>query len=414
MQPSNGIFRLTALVAVLTASLVTNNAWAAPEYKVLHAFGTGNDGAGVWSSMVFDEKGDLYGTTSGGGSDGVGTVFELTPHAGGAWTETVLHNFTGNDGGAVFGGLVFDAGILYGTTTKGGAHGFGTVFELRHEADDWDLSVLYSFCARQQCKDGGGPLAGVAIDRRGNLYGTAGLAFELLHVSSGWKEKILYEFCSKRNCSDGNAPTAGLILDPSGNLFGATAAGGSDKECPTGGCGIAYELHRMADGKWKETVLHDFGSFRGDGVGPGNNALVMDGSGNLYGTTLAGGSGKGQCGGTVFKLTPQAKGKWHETVLRSFGAGTDGCLPVGVVLDKTGDIYGATGYGGDSRCGCRVVYKLTPSTSGKWKYTVLHTFTGPDGVEPAASLILDRKGNLYGTTATGGAGGAGVAFELTP
>jgi uncharacterized repeat protein (TIGR03803 family) len=176
--------------------------------------------------------------------------------------------------------------------------------------------------------------------------------------------------------------------------------------------GVVYELSPRTDGGWKKRILHDF-CFKGppncqDGHTPGVGALTMDSSGNVYGTTAGGGC----CGGTVFRLTRQADGRWKETVLYDFRGGASGFEPgAGVVLDKAGNLYGTTIYGGSC---CGVVFKLSPKENGKWKYTVLHTFTGYDGAQPDANLIRDDNGNLYGTTATGGAGGAGVAFELTP
>jgi uncharacterized repeat protein (TIGR03803 family) len=177
-----------------------------------------------------------------------------------------------------------------------------------------------------------------------------------------------------------------------------------------------YRLRRSASG-WKESVLYSFGDFHDDGQIPGVGALVSDGSGNLYGTTVQG--GRNTCVdvgcGTVFKLTPGANGDWKETILYSFKGNANGSGPgAGVVLDAAGNLYGTTVYGGTTSCSCGVVYKLAPGSSGKWTYTVLHRFTGSDGAQPDANLILDSKGNLYGTTITGGAGGYGVAFELTP
>jgi len=138
----------------------------------------------------------------------------------------------------------------------------------------------------------------------------------------------------------------------------------------------------------------------------------MDSSGSLYGTTSGGGAFTSQCScGTVFKITPGSNGKWKETILHSFTLGAGGEGPsAGVVMDNAGNLYGTTSAGGSS-CGCGLIYKLAPGSNGKWTYTVLHRFTGADGAGPNANLILDSNGNLYGTTTTGG---AGVAFELTP
>jgi uncharacterized repeat protein (TIGR03803 family) len=403
-------FSLTAaLLLVLTA---VPYAHSSPKYKVLHAFTGGKDGGGLWSSLTFHQAGNLYGTTSGDGAYGYGTVFELTQGAAGQWSETVLYSFhdpyTTNDGGIPFGSVVFDpSGNLYGTTSKGGGPStWGTVYKLTPGSGSWTETIIHGFGPHDHA---GGPYAGLIIDEKGDLYGIAGAAFELMRGSNGWKEKILYEFCSKQNCSDGNAPFAGLIFGASGDLYGTTEAGGAHK------AGTVYQIRHTAGG-WKESVLHSFPALSSDGQVPGVGALVSDGSGSLYGTTSQGGSHiciDVGCG-TVFRLVRET-GHWTETILYNFVGDKKGSGPgAGVVMDKKGNLYGTTVYGGSTLCGCGVVYKLSPSSNGKWKYTVLHTFTGSDGAQPDANLILDSKGNLYGTTATGGAGGAGVAFELTP
>jgi uncharacterized repeat protein (TIGR03803 family) len=396
------IVTLSAVAAVLMTACA---AWAAPKYKALHAFGNGQDGAGTWGSLLRDSQGNLYGTTGGGGLYGYGTAFELTPQSGGKWSESILHNFdrNGHDGYGSTANLIFGGGgSLYGTTTYGGDYGYGTVFELTPGSGGWSETVLFSFDAT----NGGGPYGGVAIGPDGNLYGTAGIAFELTRTSGEWTESVLHRFSGKHG--DGNGPFAGLILDGHGNLYGTTRNGG--KKCSgDSSCGTVYELSPLAGGGWEEAVLFRFDSY--DGAWPGLGTLAMDGSGNLYGTTVNGGC----CGGTVFRLTPQADGRWKETVLHDFEQGASGFEPgAGVVRNKAGNLYGTTIYGGSPNCDCGVVYKLSPKKNGKWKYTVLHTFVGSDGAQPDANLILDDKGNLYGTAATGGQYGAGVVFEVTP
>jgi len=163
------------------------------------------------------------------------------------------------------------------------------------------------------------------------------------------------------------------------------------------------------DGKWKETILHRFQAY-GDGSTPGTGALVLDSTGNLYGAV---GGGRKRFG-LVYRLSHTLTG-WKETVLYNLPGGAGGDTPSsGVVMDKNGNLYGVTIAGGDRNCQCGVVYKLTPTTEGKWTYAVLHRFTGFDGAQPVANLILDSKGNLYGTTEVGGSGGGGVVFEITP
>jgi uncharacterized repeat protein (TIGR03803 family) len=376
---------------------------------VLHAFTGGKDGGGLWGSLLLDRHGNVYGTTYFGGPKMAGgTVFKLTSKANGRWSLSTLHAFGGSgDGGASTAGLIFDpAGNLYGTTRLGGSHGYGIVFQLRPVArGGWAEKVLYNFSFYG---DGCCPYAGVVMDGVGNLYGTAGSAFDLSPGRKRWTETILHSFTCQHG--DGCGPFAGLILDATGNLYGTTEHGGTSKNCGSG-CGIAYELRHMPDGTWKETILHSFGN-SGDGAFPGVGALVFDKSGNVYGTTDIGGP-NGY--GTVFKLTSGSDGRWKETILHGFTQGADGDhVSAGVVMDKAGNLYGTTIAGGDPNCDCGVVYKLSPGSNGKWTYTVLHRFTGYDGAEPDANLILDNKGNLYGTTATGGAHGGGVVFQVTP
>jgi uncharacterized repeat protein (TIGR03803 family) len=177
-----------------------------------------------------------------------------------------------------------------------------------------------------------------------------------------------------------------------------------------GGCGTAFELSPTSDGKWKETILHDFQAYW-DGAFPGLGALILDGSGSLYGTAAGGNTGHG----VIFKMSRGSDGRWKETVLYNIQGGANGDDPAaGVVMDKAGSLYGTTIAGGDPNCSCGVIYKLAPGSKGKWTYSVLHRFTGYDGAQPDANLILDDKGNLYGTTAAGGTYNYGVAFELTP
>ena len=419
---SGAVLRLTIVAVALT---ILPAALAGPKYKVLHAFGFGKDAGGLLSNLTFDKKGNLYGTTSGGGTHNEGTVFELSPSLGGRWKETVLHSFYyRSDGNFPYGGLIFDgAGNLYGTLSTGGAHQAGAAFELTPTSGGWTETILHSFCSAQQCTDGSGPFSGLIADPAGNLYGATfgggqygdGAMFELLPGSDGWTESVTYSFCAQFHCTDGDGPYAGLTWDARGDLYGTTEFGG--KGFPD--YGTAFELKHNTDGTWQHILLHSFPSFPGDGevVYAG---LVLDGSGNLYGATNSGGGhGCGQtltCG-TVFKLSPDSNGHWKETILYRFPNPSEGFSPgASLVFDQAGNLYGTTALGGINACanGCGVVFELTPGSNGTWKYGVLHRFTGSDGANPAAALTLDQKGNLYGTTTLGGPGGYGVVFEITP
>ena len=160
-------------------------------------------------------------------------------------------------------------------------------------------------------------------------------------------------------------------------------------------------------------MLHSFPAFNSDGSVL-YDGVVVDKAGNLYGATAQGGSST-NCG-VIFKLSPKADGKWDETILYDFPKPTEGCGSSTLTFDKKGNLWGTAG-GGTGECngGCGVVFKMTPAAKGKWKYSVVHDFTGTDGAYPAAAVVFDQHGNLYGTTELGGPGhSVGVVFEITP
>lgn len=277
---------------------------------ILHSFGKGTDGAlPVVAGLVFDTAGNLYGTTEAGGVYGVGAVFRLTPGADGSWKESVLHSFNpnGKDGVYPEAGLTFDAaGNLYSTTASGGAYNYyGTVFELSPRAGgQWTEKVIYSFNGA----DGGYPQAGLIFDAAGNLYGTTfsggvysyGTVFQLAKKTRGkWTEKVLHSF--DRLSKNGSYLDASLIMDAAGKLYSTTFLGGDMSGCAGSGCGLVFELARSTNGKWRERVLHRFHDTNGDGFGP-LAGLVLDAAGNLYGTTRQGGAYYFY--GTVFEITP--------------------------------------------------------------------------------------------------------------
>jgi uncharacterized repeat protein (TIGR03803 family) len=245
----------------------------------------------------------------------------------------------------------------------------------------------------------------------------------MLVAPTAWGErKILYSFTG---LADGNAPASGLVLDAAGNLYGTTPSGGSQAgQCLSiGGCGVVFELTPNSDGTWTDTTIHTFVGVA-DGIQPHGN-LVLDGSGNLYGTTIYGGNGCTgyySCG-TVYELSPDGTGSWTETIIYTFKGGTDGNYPqAGLIFDSAGNLYGTTGFGANSACnglGCGTVFELTPSQNGTWAEHVLYAFQdGTDGAEPGSALTFDKAGNLYGTAAIGGTltcnppYGCGTIYEL--
>jgi uncharacterized repeat protein (TIGR03803 family) len=273
MSRNKNLFRLSEamLVAITVILVLAPGAWAQGKYKILHRFrqGTG-DGVDPTAGLIFDQSGNLYGVTEFGGAADIGAVFALIPQADGSWKEDILHSFVGGtDGYYPYGDLVFDEkGNLYGTTSLGGASDAGTVFKLAPNSDGtWTESVLYSFCSLANCTDGVSPIAGMIFDRAGNLYGTAsdggggrfgnagGVVFELAPNSDGtWTESVLHTFCSLANCSDGENPTAGLIFDESENLYGTTPYGGSG--CYGRGCGVVFKLTPNSGGGRSKDRLH--------------------------------------------------------------------------------------------------------------------------------------------------------------
>jgi uncharacterized repeat protein (TIGR03803 family) len=344
---------------------------------ILHDFGSGTDGRNPDASLIFDAAGNLYGTTLGGGAgecnggaNSCGTVFELVASAGGGWTEKVLYSFGGNstDGYGPSGSLIFDAaGNLYGTTGTGGVYGFGTVFELSPtEGGAWTEKVLHSFTGT----GGSSPLANLIFDTAGNLYGTtrmggrhnAGTVFELVptRASGGWTIKTLHDFGG--GVTEGDQPFAGVIFDAAGNLYGTTQAGGTGT-CGFPGCGTVFELTPTTGGSWTSTILHSFDNNGTDGYGP-LAGLAFDGKGDLYGTTFVGGTGacKPEGCGTVFELEPAAGGGWTEIVLYSFPNYAAGYWPASsLIFDGRGNLYGTTVNGGtDSGAVAGTVFELTP------------------------------------------------------
>ncbi len=426
MRTRKPSIELTVVLAIFIAGFaMTGTRAMAQTEAALYSFGGVLDGNGSapQSALVRGAVGNLYGTTLYGGSYsfdgelGWGTVFELSPTAGGGWTETVLHSFNqdGTDGVSPESSLVLDAaGNLYGTTYGGGAHGFGTVFELSPTAGAaWSETILHSF---NNSGDGYTPTGSLALDSADNLYGTtvfggrynSGTVFELSPAAGGvWTETILHHF--NDNNRDGYEPFGGVTLDAAGNIYGTTNIGGVYN------AGTVYEIIRKTG---TEKVLHSFNS-SGEGHYP-DAGVILDAAGNVYGTTSVGGQTQ-NCGvqrcpapaGTMFELT-QKNGSWSVRVLHTFlGNGKDGNIPeAGLVFDAAGNLYGTTSAGGPNGYG--TVFELAPTVGGSWTEKVLYSWGNtPSDDAPRAGLVLDAAGDLYGTT-PGNSSGNGAVFEVTP
>jgi hypothetical protein len=444
------------LLCVLVLAFVPS-ASAEWKEKVLYSFQGGADGSTPAGGVVFDKKGNLYGATTDGGSNNCpgiaecGTVFQLQPPAkqGDPWTENQLYIFKGknsNDGETPAGGVIFDqAGNLYGTTAYGGSGGCvlvgttvgcGTVFQMtppQTKGDDWTETVLYSF---QGGDDGYVPQGNLTFDSAGNLYGVTlygggygscnapyyqycGTVFKLSPPKTKggkWKEKVLYSF---KSGTDGANPNGGLVLDSKGAIYGTTYAGGNQncKADASVGCGTAFALQPplKKGNAWVEKMLHRF-TDGNDGAQPGAG-VIIDAKGVLYGGAEGGPKG----GGIVFRLEYADNGRWKQTILYSFTVGFEGGYDPAISLDESGDFYGTTNVGpAESMAGS--VFRVKPSTGeeGSWAINVLHGFTNrADGAFPDTPLTFDKSRDLYGATQAGGTGqscqgGCGTVFEISP
>lgn len=394
------------------------------------------DGASPVANLTMDGAGNLYGTTEYGGNADIcgdqyntiscGMVFELSP-VGDHWNETVLHNFQGgNDGCGPEGGLIFDqSGNLYGTTVSDGGNGYacdgpGTAFMLSPAQDgSWTENIIYGFSG---VADFGNPSSSLIFDPAGNLYGTEyEEAFELSPGTGGsWTESMVTQL---------NYSSAALVLDSAGNLYGTTMRGGNSSACSQG-CGSVFELSPGTNG-WSLSTLYSFTGGT-DGASP-LAAVLFDLAGNLLTTTSGGGSvacynsypgGASGCGAIV-KLTSTA-GVWTLSASYDFPTPTDGGTPMSnLIADADGNFYGTAEFGGTGQClfyyfdGCGAVFELSPSSDGKWTEKILYSFQSTnDGAIPAGPVTFDQSGNLYGMTMHGGSegcpAGCGTVYELSP
>jgi uncharacterized repeat protein (TIGR03803 family) len=432
MKSSNALkihFQSSVLRAALLGSCVLRFSGIAfgqrPDH-VLYRFEVSNDGLNPVGNLAVDGSGNLYGTTSAGGAYGGGAVYQLSPpQADEEWSETVLFDFSLSFGTEAFaGGLIIDqSGNLYGTTWLGGPNGGGDVFELSPpgtQGGAWTGQVLYDFSAPN---DGYSPETPLAFDSEGNLYGTTsvggnnpnhceggcGTVFKLTAPSvpgGNWTETVLYDFPGSGGETGVGGTLTGVTVGPDGSVYGTTLADPGMKNSPYGNI-LRLTPQDNKRGTYKFSILYKFGLAPApDGYFPAGG-VILDRQGNVYGTTAGGGT---QSAGTVFQLTYSANDEeWTETILYNFTGGADGGAPeADLTMDRAGNLYGTTTSGGDFSCGeagCGTVFKLSPPTQqgDAWTETTLHQFAGGnDGAFSAGSVIFGLRDHLYGATGFGG------------
>jgi uncharacterized repeat protein (TIGR03803 family) len=392
----------------------------AQTYQVLHSFTGGADGAFPTGALASDSRGTLYGTASTGGNtggscptQGCGAVFQLK-NKNGSWLFTPLFDFPthGNSGITPYGGVAIGPdGSLYGTTSLGGPNSLGTVFNLKPPSRvtgnlfaSWSYTRIHTFAL-----DGYGyyPLYGsLTLDAGGNIYGTAseggyfdgecsddggcGTVFKLTRGGGGWTISA-FQFLGR---ASGSTPYSGVIMDGSGNLYGTTVTDGINDP-------IAYELTPEGAG-WNETVLHTFPIDQRPQGG-----VIFDAAGDLAGTSFATGA---LLGNVAYQLS-SAGGDWTYRRLHAFpGSGPTGPWS-GLTRDSNGNLYGTTCSDGMFAQGS--IFKLSPSQGG-WTLADLHDFSGSDGGCPIGNMVIDPDGTVYGTASGGGDFGWGVVWKLAP
>jgi uncharacterized repeat protein (TIGR03803 family) len=372
-----GILTLFALVTV---------AVSAQTLTTLHSFSQ-TDGGNPYAGLIQASNGNLYGTTSVGGANGDGTVFQIT--TGG--TLTTLHNFnhlSAMGGSQPYAGLIqAKDGYLYGTTTRGGSHNAGTVYRITTSGS---LKALHSL---NYSLDGALPYAALVQATNGAFYGTApegggGAGTAFLMTSFGQFNPI-YRFGAH-----GSQPVAGLVQVSNGLFYGTTSMGGHYS------CGTLFEI--TSGGTF--TPLHDFTG--GDGCFP-QGTLVEGADGNLYGTAQAGGAHNGFNAGTAFKVSQNGT----FTLLHIFDE-TDGAGPTGALIQTSdGNFYGTTYGGGANSKG--TIFRMTPDGTVTTLYSFCPQSHCPDGANPVAGLVQGTDGKFYGTTYYGGGGNHGTVFSLS-
>jgi uncharacterized repeat protein (TIGR03803 family) len=383
--------------AALSIFALAISVHATDNLNIVYSFSSHSGASNPFGNLTMNSSGNFYGEGGGG-------VFELTPNGSGGYEFTLIA-----ESAAGYGSLALDsAGNLYDATENGNIDEFSS-----NGAGGWTATTLYSFGDT-------GVSSPLIVDTAGNLYGASGFGgvnsmgfiFELTPGSGGWILTDLHDFSGSDGAEGFGAGllVGGLAMDASGNIYGTTIAGGSSTNCGSSGCGVVFKLTKTGSA-WNETVLHNFQGT--DGANP-DVPLLIDSAGNLYGTTVDGGT---DGFGVVFE-TSKASGRWRTGVLHNFASGTDGAYPnSALVMDSSGNLYGSTFSGGGSdECivesdnGCGMTFALLHQDN-KWKESVLVDFTGFDGAFPTG-LTIGSPGHLFGGAEGGGRYGGGIIFEL--
>ncbi len=363
----------------------------------------GTNGTFPVAALIADAAGNLFGTTQNGWTSNAGTVFEIVNTGGSYGSPVTLTKFTGSNGTNPTSVLLIDsAGNLFGTTYAGGASNKGTVWEIAKTGSSYSSpTTLASFSGSG---NGMNPIDGLLVDAAGNLFGTTsgGGSSGVGTIFELPKSGSLYGSLSTLltfTGSNGSNPHGGLIADAAGNLFGTTIGGGTSND------GIVFELPKSGSSFGSLLTL---GTFSGsNGIAP-YAMLTADSAGNLFGTTLSGGASSH---GTVFELAKSGSSYGSLTTIASF-TGSNGADPLaGLLIDGAGSLFGTTWHGGTSNVG--TVFEIAKTGSTYGSIAVLASFNGTNGSVPYGTLIADAGGNLFGTTSGGGANSDGTVFELT-
>ncbi len=389
-------FRMSLLAGCTSSALAQLGASTAHAAAVttLASFNLTN-GASSYGGLIADADGNLFGTTSLGGTNGLGTVFQMAKTSTGYGPVTTLASFTGSDGAKPFAGLIADAsGNLFGTTIEGGTNNSGTVFQIAKTGTGYGaITTLASFTG----SNGATPYAALVADADGNLFGTTsvggannkGTVFEIAKTGAGYGAvTTLVSFTG----SDGATSAGSLIADAAGNLFGTTYAG--TQSLP----GSVFQIAKTGTGYGPLTTLASLGS---------SEELFIDAGGNIIGTRSYGGTGSF---GTAFKIASTGTGYGAVTTIANFSF-SNASPAAGLIADAAGNLFGTTSYGGTSNAG--TVFKIANNGGSYGPVTTLASFTGGNGASPYAGLIADAAGDLFGVTVGGGSNNRGTVYMVT-